>query len=260
MLQVLFGGLRQLVRDLLSALDAALTPGRPAWKLLVPMVAGLFAAWIVYVPIHELLHVAGCLVTGGSVTELRLAPIYGASLLKRIFPFITPSSEYAGRLSGFSTGGSDLVYLATDAAPYLLTILVGVPLLRALARRGDAARSGPGAGARIWLLGPAVVTAAAPVISLTGDYYEMASILLTKGYALSGVTGLEVLRSDDLFKLIADLQGGEVVLPVAGMRGTAAAASVIGCSLILALWLASCTYKLGMLWERLMARMRPRPS
>jgi hypothetical protein len=254
MLDFLAGGIRLLIRDLLSALDAALMPGTPAWKLLPPLALGMAASWMVYVPVHELLHVAGCVVTGGTVTELRLSPIYGAALLSKIFPFIVPSSEYAGRLAGFSTGGSDLRYLATDFAPYLLTILVGVPLLRSrfLAPARGEARGGR---RRAWLFGPAVVLAAAPVISLTGDYFEMGSILLTRGYSMVGVKGLEVLRSDDLFRLLGELSGGQISLSAGRGVNWIVVGSVITSSLILALCLASTTYRLGVAFEGLIDRM-----
>jgi hypothetical protein len=261
MLEFLGGGIRLLIKDLLSALDAALTPGRPAWKLLPPLALGIAASWMIYVPVHELLHVAGCVVTGGTVTELRLSPLYGAALLKKIFPFIVPSSEYAGRLAGFSTGGSDLRYLATDFAPYLLTILIGVPLLRS---RFVAPPRGDSRGRwRAWLFGPAVVLAAAPVISLTGDYFEMGSILLTRGYSMMGVKGLDVLRSDDLFRLLGELSGGQVSLSAGRGVSWIVAGSVITSSLILALCLASATYRLGVAVEGLiglMGRRRAAPS
>ena len=48
---------------------------------------------------------------------------------------VVVGGDHAGRLSGFDTGGSDLVYLAADCAPYLLTVLVGVPLLVLAGRR-----------------------------------------------------------------------------------------------------------------------------
>ncbi len=62
------------------------------------------------------LKAADYLIACGSLTRLKIAPLYGSALLQRIFPFrggqvaITPGQ----RLSRFATGGSDLVYLATD--------------------------------------------------------------------------------------------------------------------------------------------------
>ena len=150
----------------------------------------LVAAWYVYVPIHELLHAHGCVATGGSVTTLEIQTQYGGALLAKVFPFVQAGGEYAGRLSDFDTHGSDLVYFATDATPFLLSIFLGVPLLRACGR-----------ASRPLLLGPAIVLALAPFYSLTGDYYEMGSILVT------GAMGEEwqALRSDDLFKVMRGL-------------------------------------------------------
>ena len=110
-------------------MDGIASAPRPYLALAATMLA-MILAWFVYTPIHELLHVLGCVVTGGSVSELEIQPIYGGALLARVFPFVVPGGEYAGRLSGFDTHGSDLVYLATDFAPYLLTVLIGVPALR----------------------------------------------------------------------------------------------------------------------------------
>ena len=93
---------------------------------LLALALGLAAGWFVYVPVHELLHAAGCATTGGTVTRLEIAPLYGGALLARIFPFVVPGGDYAGRLSGFDTRGNDLVYLATDLAPFVLTLLPGV--------------------------------------------------------------------------------------------------------------------------------------
>jgi len=60
---------------------------------------GLAVGWWIYVPIHELLHAAACLLAGGEVTRLEIAPQYGGALLARIFPFVVSGGEYAGRLS-----------------------------------------------------------------------------------------------------------------------------------------------------------------
>ena len=94
------------------------------------MTVALIGAWFVYVPIHELLHVGGCLATGGSVTELQLQAHYGGTLLAKWFPFVTTGGEYAGRLSGFDYRRSDWIYLATVFSPYVLSCVVGVPLIR----------------------------------------------------------------------------------------------------------------------------------
>ena len=136
---------------------------------LAALALGLVAGWFVYVPLHELLHAAGCAATGGTVSRLEIAPLYGGSLLARLFPWVVSGGDYAGRLSGFDTGGSDLVYLATDLAPFLLTLFPGVWALRRAARAG-----------RGLLFGLAAPFALAPFLSLTGDAYEIGSILATR--------------------------------------------------------------------------------
>jgi hypothetical protein len=255
MVSILFGGLKHLFRDLLSALGAILAPGRRGWILLAQIVIGLFVGWLIYVPIHEMLHAAGCVAAGGTVSELAIAPIHGAELLGRFFPFVVSSSSgYAGRLTGFRTGGSDLVLLATDFAPYLLTILIGVPLLRS----GLVAPAAPGRWRawRAWLLGPSAILAAAPFISLTGDYFEMASVILTRGYSAAGIRGLEALRSDDLFLLLGMLYEKKIVIDASPAVNWTLALSIITVSLLLALALASATYRLGIIWASLLNRRR----
>jgi hypothetical protein len=186
----------------------------------VVMALSALVAWWLYVPIHELAHAWGCLLAGGQVTRLEIAPIYGAAWLARVFPFVTVGSEYAGRLSGFDTRGSDLIYLATCALPFVLTVLVGVPLLRAVPR------------ARGWwrsvALGAAIPMALAPFVSLPGDYYEMGSILVTRMVA-AFVPGFAVdrWRGDDLVKLVGALAPHARAADAAGV----AASLLLGCAL-----------------------------
>src|SRR5689334_10291254 len=75
------------------------------------------ASWWLYVPLHELAHAWGCQLGGGSVSKLEIDAMYGAALLQRVFPYVSVGSEYAGRLSGFDTHGSDATYLLTDFLP-----------------------------------------------------------------------------------------------------------------------------------------------
>lgn len=198
----------RIFRDLLHGLDHCLDLGI---RGLVLALAGLAAGWWLYVPIHELLHAAGCLIAGGSVTRLEIAPLYGGSLLQRVFPFVVAGGEYAGRLSGFDTGGSDLVYLATDLAPFVLTLFPGVWLLRKAGRAG-----------RPVLFGLSLPFALAPFLSLPGDAYEIGSILITR--LPWWVTLREVLRGDDVFQQIETLAalpdapwGGLVLAALAGV-------------------------------------------
>jgi hypothetical protein len=169
---------------------------------------GLAVGWWLYVPVHELLHAAACLAAGGEVTRLEVAPLYGGGLLARVFPFVVSGGEYAGRLSGFDTHGSDLIYLATDLGPFVLTLFPGVWLLR---RAGTAGRP--------ILFGLALPFALAPFLSLPGDAYEIGSILVTQLPPWG-----ETLRGDDLIKKAEELAalpdapwGGFILAAVLGL-------------------------------------------
>jgi hypothetical protein len=164
------------------------------------MGALLFAtlgAWFLYVPVHELLHASGCLAAGGKVEELQIAPQYGGAVLERVVPFVRAGGAYAGRLAKFDTRGSDLIYMATDFAPYVLTILGAFPLLGFARRRRSALLFASGA-----------VLATAPVISLMGDYFEMAGIIVSRILAVAR-PGIDAgaLRSDDLMLLLGEFPG-----------------------------------------------------
>jgi hypothetical protein len=192
------------------------------WPGVLTVVAAVaFSSWI-YVPLHEMLHVLGCVATGGTVERLELSPEYGAALLAKLFPFVHVGSDYAGQLVGFDTRGSDLIYLSTVIAPYLLTILVGVPLLRRLSRDGlDRSRD------RL-LFGLAIPPAFAPFSNMLGDYYELGSIPVSRlAAALASAADPARWRSDDLIKLVGSLRAdgplGTVdwlVLPSAFLLGT----------------------------------------
>jgi amino acid transporter len=179
--------------DALHGLDRCLDRG---WTGLALAGCGLLAGWWVYVPLHELLHAAACRLAGGEVTRLEIDAAYGGALLARVFPFVVPASDYAGRLSGFDTGGSDLVYLATDLGPFLLTLFPGVWGLR----RAAAARNG-------LLFGALLPFALAPFLSLTGDAYEIGSILVTNLPPWEDPAAREALRGDDLFARAGEISG-----------------------------------------------------
>jgi hypothetical protein len=156
---------------------------------------GLLAGWWIYVPVHELLHAAACRLAGGAVSRLEIAPLYGGALLARLLPFVAPGDgRYAGRLSGFDTRGSDLIYLATDLGPFVLTLLPGVWALRRAARR-----AGPLA------FGFTLPVALAPFLSLGGDAYEIGSILATRLPPWSDAASRGLLRGDDLAAKVASL-------------------------------------------------------
>jgi hypothetical protein len=207
------------------------------------MALSFVASWWIYVPIHELLHVAGCLLGGGEVTRLEIDPIYGAALLQRVFPFVTVGSDYAGQLTGFDTHGSDLTYLLTDFLPFALTIWVGVPLLR----RASRARPGWRAAA---MTGAALPIAFAPFISLPGDYYEMGSIVISRLFSDAGWSvGADRWRGDDVFKQIDTLFSSGTPFGAVDVIGVAA-------SVCLAIVLAFATYAIGATWAWGIQRVR----
>lgn len=226
--------LRRPLDDTRAALERLAEAPHPT-RALAWMALGLVVGWFVYVPLHELLHVAGCVASGGKVSELQLDPIYGAALLARWLPFVVPGGEYAGRLSGFDTGGSDAVYLATDFAPYLLSIGIGVPLLRYCAR-----------GPHPFLLGAAAVVGLAPFYNAVGDYYEMGSILVTRVAAFgTSPPPQAALRSDDLFALVGQLMREPASLAVSGAGEIGAAALLIALGTLVGLLLAFLSYAAG---------------
>jgi hypothetical protein len=210
----------------------------PKRALVIVLLAGA-VSWWVYVPVHELLHALGCWGTGGSVSELQIAPQYGGAVLARFLPFVVGSGgDYAGRLSGFDTKGSDFIYLATDALPFLLSLFIGVPLLKACARPGRPA-----------LLGAAFVLALAPFYSLPGDYYEMGSTITTRVLAVFTGGGnpppFAALRSDDLVKLVSDVVTRPGEFQVRSGRDAVMAALVIAVGFVVGTVLAFATYAAG---------------
>ena len=205
------------VSDLLRGQQRTLSRPRDlAWLL-----GGLLLGWWIYVPLHELLHAFGCLAAGGTVSRLEVDPLYGGALLARVFPWVVAGGDYAGRLSGFDTRGSDLVYLATDLAPFVLALFPGVWALRRAAR---ARRPG--------LFGMAAPFALAPLLSLTGEAYEIGSVLVTRLAPWRAAATL--LRGDDVGLVFARV-GAAAAPPWGGF----AAAVVVG-----VLW-AWATYGLG---------------
>lgn len=163
-------------------------------KGLAWLFAGLLAGYWVYVPLHELGHAFACLAFGGEVTRLEIDSKFGAAFLAKVFPWVESGGEYAGRLSGFDTHGSDLVYLATDLGPFLLTLLPGVWWLR---KAGRATHS--------FFFGASLPFALAPFLSLTGDAYEIGSILVSQVPPWNHEMVVTLLRGDDLFKKAPEL-------------------------------------------------------
>lgn len=210
----------------------------PSWRCGLVAFGAALASWWVYVPVHELLHAFGCIVTGGTVERLEISPEYGAALLQKVFPFVAVGSDYAGQLVGYDTRGNDLVYAATVYAPYAVTIFVGVPLLREVARRG---RAGLGWCA---LLGAAVPLAYASFANLAGDLYELGSIPVSRlAVLLSAGADAARWRSDDLLYLARTLVAGDAFRP--------ADVAVVLCSFALGTLCAFATYALGAWFHRL---------
>lgn len=240
---------REPIDDVLACLGQLVTV-RSAFRAFVPTLVAMIVTWFVYVPIHELLHVLGCISTGGTVSTLEISPQYGASLLAKVFPFVVSGSDYAGRLSGFDTHGSDLCYLATDFGPFVLTVLIGVPLLRLCTRRR-----------RPILFAIGVVVGLAPFYNIPGDYFEMGSIIVTRVATI--VTGggdspvFEGIRSDDIYLLIHNLFTKPCALGLVGAGQVAVGFLLICASLVLDVVLAFLTYAMGGVVARLLVGPPP---
>ncbi len=221
--------------DFFSGLESSIA--KFSWPALLVLIISLVASWWIYVPLHELGHAFGCMLGGGTVTELQISPAYGAAFLKEILPFVTVGSEYAGQLTGFDTNGSDLIYLLTDFFPFLLTIFIGVPLLR------SAAGSKP-----IWAsvkLGFGLLIAFGPFISFSGDYYEMGSIIVSRiANTISPVLDAFRWRSDDVFKLVGELFFSTEAYNTVDIIG-------VVLSFLLGIVLIYITYMLGVLWSNI---------
>ena len=263
---------RQPIDDVVACLEPIVAVKNPA-RALVPLFLSLIASWVIYVPIHELLHALACVATGGDITRLEIRWYYGGSLLAQVFPWVVSESQYAGRLSGFRTFGSDLIYLATDFGPFVLSVILGVPLLKLCTRAH-----------RPILFPIAVVVGLAPFYNLPGDYYEMASIITTRAStplaslvhtnaataveadreapcpAIEGSpeAGYRCLRSDDIFKLMEQLLTQPSKLGLQGPGDIASAVLIIVVSSALAILLAFATYTLGHYFSMLVLfRSRP---
>jgi len=130
----------------------------------------------------------------------------------------------------------------TDFLPFVMTILIGVPLLRA------AAQSERTPAAQAALFGIALPLVLAPFNSLTGDYYEMGSIIVSR-LALIAQPDLDLARwrADDLFKLTGARFGEDG-------GGTAADALAMSAAFLLGCGLAWLTYAAGALWSDLLQR------
>jgi len=245
----LFKGWLLAYHDLQSALFKPLAESPRPVRYLSLLTISLIVAWFVYVPVHELLHVAGCLASGGEVTSLSLSRHYGAAALAKIFSFIEPDSgPYAGRLDGFRPSG-DFGHLLTCFAPYILSIFPGVWLFRKSGRQQNPLLGGPG-----------LVLALAPLINIPGDFFEMGTVISTRlvdlvgGGAPSRLIGTssnsfhDLLRSDDLFRLIREIAAGPAQLyGLDSPTGMLILGLVVLAGLIIAVLGAGWVYQLGVL-------------
>ena len=240
---------RQPIDDVLAALEHLVTVRNPLVTM-APALVTMLVTWFVYVGIHELLHVAGCLATGGSVTKLEISSRYGGAIYAKYFDFVVTGSEYAGRLSGFDTKGSDWIYMATVFGPFVLTVLFGVALVKLCAKRR-----------RPILFGIAIVVGLAPFYNLQGDYFEMGSILVTRAVTIVFGEGgypplFGSLRSDDVFKLLDTFVRSPAELGLTSAGKIAAGAGVILLSFVVDVLLAFSTYWMGHQVSRLFVRPR----
>ena len=230
------------LHDYFAALNICL--GEFKIRHLAAIILSFIVSWWCYVPIHELSHALGCIIGGGQVSRLEIATIYGADFLKGFFPFVESGSKYAGRLSGFDTHGSDLTYLLTDFFPYILTIVFGVPLLKSVSSRNAA----PLINSIIF--GISMPFAYAPFISVTGDFYEMGSILVSRVAALLAPSvSPERWRSDDLFKLTERLFFSNGVQWVPDII-------VVVASFLLGVVLIFAVYWAGAIWTKFTVSMK----
>ncbi len=234
---------RQPIDDVLAALEHLVTVRNPLTTM-VPALVTMLVTWFLYVGVHELLHAAGCELAGGDVTKLEISSRYGGRIYAKYFDFVVAESQYAGRLSGF-TSEPDSIYLSTVFGPFVLTVLFGVALVKLCAKRR-----------RPILFGVAIIVGLAPFYNLQGDYFEMGSILVTRTVTIlfggGGYPPMFVqLRSDDIFKLLDTLvrSPGELGLTTAGL--VAAGVGVIMLSFVVDVLLAFATYWLGHLVSRL---------
>jgi hypothetical protein len=228
--------------DVMASLEHVMGVAKPFRPTCI-MLISLLATWFIYVPIHELLHVVGCVVPGGTVTELQIDAKYGGAILANVFDFVTPASQYAGRLTGFDTQGSDWIYLATVFGPFILTIIFGVPLMRICTRRKHPI-----------LFGSAVVIGLAPFYQIANDYFEMGSITVTRVATLlgagSGGIAFEPLRSDDVFRTIEEVFNKAPALGLDSPLRLAAGVGIMLASFLTSVLMAFVTYYLGSLFSR----------
>ena len=197
-----------------SELYSEVLDQRSALRSLSLLMAAVLLGWWNYVPLHEFLHVGGCLIAGGSVSELQIDPLYGGHYFSRWFSFVESTSDaYAGRSSGFDTGGSDWVYASTVYFPYLPGLLSFL-MLRLFSGKKSA-----------FGFGLVVPWAAGPLLSLSGDFLELGSLALFQLFPGMDQAN-RVLISDDLFRLLGEIQTSD--LPFWSTRAFVAVSLLLG--------------------------------
>ena len=183
--------IRQGFSIFLSAFEIVLE--HKGYKALLWMLAGVLLFWHIYVPVHEMLHVAGCLLGGGEVSALNLKPQYGGLLLSKFFSFVIPASGYAGRLTGFQTPNA-WSHALVDFFPYSIS-LFGICIIRLSEKRNSP-----------FFLGLGFILTFVPLISIPGDYYEAVSLLTTRVASYWNPSlPAEALISDDVFRSVGIL-------------------------------------------------------
>lgn len=160
---------------------------------LLGALVGVLVGWFVYTPVHELLHVLACWMTGGEVRELQIKPLYGGHLWAALFPFVTAGGQYAGRLTDFDVP-NDAAYFVVDLFPYVLS-LFALALARWAVHQG-----------RSWAFGAALVPALVPLWSVVGDFFEAVSLVLQHvAMAMSDQLPARAFIADDAFRLWREL-------------------------------------------------------
>jgi len=173
------------------ALNTLLEDG--SYSNLLILFVTFLSSWWLYVPIHELMHVMGCILVGGEVNELALDPLYGGELLSKIFPFVVSDSDYAGQLTDFTTPNK-FAYFVVDLFPYLLS-LPGVLFIRLSIKFRY-----------MWLFSIGFLLMYVPLTQMFGDFYEAASLGVGELMTLINPDlNPQLIISDDLFKLIKSL-------------------------------------------------------
>lgn len=183
--------IKAVLQETFKCLEKLMASGK--YSDIVLLMVGFIGCFFVYTPIHELFHVFATWGTGGEVRELALDPMYGGTILAKIFPFVVPESDYAGQLTGFSVPNY-WAYALVDWAPYILSL----PGLWILTRTT--------AGGKTLLAGAGFMLTFVPITQFSGDFYEFWSLITTQ-ILEARRPGLEAgaFIADDGFKVAGEL-------------------------------------------------------